>query len=375
MRARLAGLLIGALAARAEAAPKIAVLTMTPGPLLFERFGHSAIRVDQRVYNFGTFDANDPALVRKFLARRLTYWLSVDSWDDHQRRYANREITVQELALDDRAAVALAAALEDNARPEHRASRYYFFLDNCSTRVRDAVDRASGGALATAGRAPSPHTWREQVVAVLGGGALARGVSLLLNGTVDEPRTRWEASFLPSELERLLADARDFDGRPLVAASFTIPARSRFAAPARRGDRSLLLLALPLVLAAPMARHRAGRITAGIAVLVGALAAALLGAAMLVGALTSYPCARGNPLSLSLSPALFALAPIGLRLATGRIGARARRRGLLACAILAVPCLLFAVGRATGLVQARQLDAVAAVALLIALTAVALRRA
>ncbi len=48
----------------------------------------------------------------------------------------------------------LAAALADNARPENAYYRYQYFDDNCSTRVRDALDAALGGGLRRADRRP-----------------------------------------------------------------------------------------------------------------------------------------------------------------------------------------------------------------------------
>jgi hypothetical protein len=46
----------------------------------------------------------------------------------------------------------LANSLRENARPENREYLYDYFRDNCSTRVRDAVDRAVGGRVRQAGQ-------------------------------------------------------------------------------------------------------------------------------------------------------------------------------------------------------------------------------
>lgn len=101
MRALAVAAVVALAPAAAAAAPRIAVLTMTPGPGIAERFGHAAIRVDDRVYNYGTFDGGDPQLIRKFLSRELVYWLSVVPYREFVARYDNREtMTVQELALD-----------------------------------------------------------------------------------------------------------------------------------------------------------------------------------------------------------------------------------------------------------------------------------
>ena len=69
---RLATFALGLLAAfAAAAAPRVGVLTMAPGEVFFERFGHNAIVIDPQdgrepvSYNFGYFDPGEP----DFLAR------------------------------------------------------------------------------------------------------------------------------------------------------------------------------------------------------------------------------------------------------------------------------------------------------------------
>ena len=131
--------------------------------------------------------------MRKFLSHTLSYWLSDDTVEGHYARYANRTITAQALALDEGEVRWLAAQLDENLRPERREYVYDFFLDNCATRVRDAIDRTVRGALATsvAGQ-PGRATYRGHVERVLAGSPFfARGVSLLLSGFVDHPIARW----------------------------------------------------------------------------------------------------------------------------------------------------------------------------------------
>ncbi|MSP59310.1 MAG: DUF4105 domain-containing protein [Myxococcales bacterium] len=373
--------LLAAVAARgAGAVPRVAMLTMTPGPHLFERFGHTALRVDDRVYNFGTFDGDDPHLARKFLARKLPYWLSVGSFADHLRRYDNRLITVQELALTDGEAEALAVRLEENARPENRAYRYGFFLDNCATRVRDAVDRAASGALAKAGRsAPSRTTFRGHVLRVLAGSPLvARGISLLLNAFVDAPITRFEDAFLPGELEALVRDARRQGGAALVSEEWQIPGPRHHPPepPSRTGELALAaLLALLLwgLVAASVdgGRRRGTRIAAGIGLTAWGLFAGALGCVLLVASLTPHPSARANANLLVLSPLFLGFAGYGIALAAGRLRRPALRRMRLLVALLLLACLVDSAGHAAGIARQQHLGLVAAVAatLLLALAA------
>lgn len=339
--------------ARAE----VSVLTMTPGPHLFERFGHTALRVGDRVYNFGTFDGDDPKLVRKFLGRRIDYWLSVRSLMDHYISYDNRLITEQVLALDPDEERALAARLEDNAQPDKRAYRYDFFLDNCATRVRDAVDAAVGGAVARAGTAPTQQTYRRLVEEVLAGPPLlGAGVSLLLNASTDVPLTRWEAAFLPRELQALLADAVRSDGRKLV--SVTRVHRGGRARQVESGHRLgrvvdsaigavlVAALCLPVILSTTAGGARRRRRMLGAALVGAGLLGGLLGLVLLVTSLTPYPCARANDRLLLFHPGLLVLLPAGVALLRGLPQARSLRvaQAVLLLGVVAALVDLFVFG-------------------------------
>src|SRR3546814_9714104 len=86
------------------------------------------------------------------------YRIDVQPFYGSLRFYAaeRRWVYLQQLDLDAAQRRELIAYLEWNARPENAEYRYDYFIANCATRVRDALDRASGGEI---GRA----TWRERV--------------------------------------------------------------------------------------------------------------------------------------------------------------------------------------------------------------------
>src|SRR5690606_22268212 len=78
--ALLLGLLLPLLAAAAPA-PRIGVVTMAPGEVFFERFGHDAIVVYEpdtgraTSYNFGFFDPEEPDFVARFVRGEMMYYL------------------------------------------------------------------------------------------------------------------------------------------------------------------------------------------------------------------------------------------------------------------------------------------------------------
>ena len=134
-------------------------------------------------------------------------------------REVGRGVSIQWLDLPPAQANAIAASLADNARPENARYRYDYFTDNCSTRVRDALDRALGGGLrrqldvrsggetfrSESVRLASPATW------------MWLGFDIGLGPFADRPLSRWEDGFVPMRLAESLREAKNAEGRPLVA--------------------------------------------------------------------------------------------------------------------------------------------------------------
>ena len=208
---------------------RVFLVTFDQGAAVWERFGHNAIRVRDPVagtdiaYHWGLFDMAEEGFLVEFLQGRMFYEMgSADApWLIDAYRRVGREATVQELALTAAQAAELQEFLEWNVRPENRRYRYDYFRDNCSTRVRDALDRALGGALhdALAAR-PTDWTYRSQAVALTTRDALlTTGMDLGLGPLADQPITRWELAFIPMRLRddlRELSVIRDGERRPLV---------------------------------------------------------------------------------------------------------------------------------------------------------------
>ncbi|NLC60688.1 MAG: DUF4105 domain-containing protein, partial [Gammaproteobacteria bacterium] len=219
--------LLWAFASVASAAPRIGVATMQPGEVFFERFGHNAIVVDDPAfeepisYNFGYFDMSEPGFTRNFIRGHMEYMLVALplSQDLAYYRQVGRGVSIQWLDLEPEQARSLADALAVNALPENARYRYDYFLDNCSTRVRDAVDAAVGGALARQlqGRSRG-NTFRADAVRLASPTWwMWLGFDLGLGPAADRPNSRWQEAFVPMRLAEGLRDARRPDGRPLVA--------------------------------------------------------------------------------------------------------------------------------------------------------------
>lgn len=195
---------------------RISVLTIGPGDAVFERFGHNALRVRDSstgadlAYNWGMFSFDEPNFLGRFLSGDTRYWVEAfpTAWLLEVYAGHDRETHEQELALTPAQRAAVAAFVANNAQPENKYYRYDYFRDNCSTRLRDALDGALGGVLARR-FVPIRTAWtyRSESVRLTAPDGLAQaGIDLALGPRADIPMTAWQAMFIPMRLRDYLRD-------------------------------------------------------------------------------------------------------------------------------------------------------------------------
>jgi hypothetical protein len=212
-------------------APKVALVTFGAGQIYWERFGHNAIVVDdpaadgQIAYNYGVFDFQEQHFLRNFALGHMHYSLDAEPLDEDLATYVaeGRSVTVQLLNLTPAQARQLADFLAWNAQPQNADYRYDYFVNNCSTKLRDALNRALGGAIERQlARRPAPHTYRFDAVRLITPDFwFALGMDMGLGPNGDRPLSLWQESFVPMVLSRALRDVavRDATGDsfPLVS--------------------------------------------------------------------------------------------------------------------------------------------------------------
>jgi len=313
---------------------RIGVATIQPGAIFFERFGHNALVVDDPVkaepvvYNFGVFDPDAPGFMGNFIRGQMQYALDTLplSRDLEYYRDAGRGVSIQWLALDDDTAHTLAAALADNARPEHAYYRYDYFTANCSTKVRDVLDQALGGALKRQLETRSRgNTYRSEAVR-LASPELWMWLSfdLLLGPAADRPNALWQDAFVPMRLAAALGDTSGHEGRPLVSERVELLPHQLPPEPpeSRRAWWPWLLAGLLLAVGIVLIGQRRPRLIAALALPFWMLAG-LTGLLLLFlwfGSEHVYGWANRN--LWLLSPFCLALLPGGWRLAHGRVAGR-----------------------------------------------------
>jgi len=270
-------LLLAQFPARALAAePTVYLVTMHPGEALFTGFGHIAFRVvdpdagTDDVYDYGTYEADDPLLAWKFLVGTLPYFCSHTTYQDMVAWYSQDfgGIVLQELVLTPGQVGRLRARIAHDCLPENAAYQYHHFTNNCSTRLRDILDDLLGGELsrATVGRGAG-RSIRDLIDSSMARWefSITRWVVFgLLNYEIDSEADRWQQMFLPwylgRELEGLSQPA--FPGTPPLVRSRTVDLGRDRAEPTLPGlGFGIVFLALVVsVCSVPFALRRLGKV-------------------------------------------------------------------------------------------------------------------
>ncbi|NGY05969.1 Lnb N-terminal periplasmic domain-containing protein [Solimonas terrae] len=328
-----------ALAQDTAPSPAISLITFGPGETYWERFGHDAILVgdpadpDARLYNYGMFDFHQKNFFLNFARGRMNYRVAEQPFYDALRFYASerRWVYLQQLDLDAEQRRGLAAYLQWNVQPENAEYRYDYFVSNCATRVRDALDKASGGAIARASRGvASGRTYRFEATRLIAPVApLSLLMDLGMGPRADVPIDRWQQSFVPMVLKDVVQDAQlvnaDGSTRPLVAHATWVLRSDAWPEPARPPAWTLPLTVLGLAFAAllllldRLRRQRAARWSFALLAFATSVKAALGGLVLLAGwTLTEHWALWANrnlllfdPLCLLLLPAWLMSARVG----------------------------------------------------------------
>ena len=215
---------------------QVFLLTMGQGDAVWEKFGHNALWIRDRsagldvAYNWGLFDFNEADFIPRFLKGSMRYSMAGFPAEPMIEFYArtDRSVWAQELELTPEQKLELLHFVEWNALEENRFYHYDYFLDNCSTRVRDALDRVLGGRIRAAtdtiptGTSYRWHTRRltEEDIPIY------TGMDLVLGQPGDEEISGWAEMFLPMKLRARLADitvpSAEGVERPLVKSEVAI---------------------------------------------------------------------------------------------------------------------------------------------------------
>jgi hypothetical protein len=206
---------------------RISLLTATPGEELYSTFGHSALRVTDTVsntdivYNYGTFNFDEPGFYTKFIRGKLMYYLSTEDFQSFQYAYQqeNRAITEQVLNLSCREKQNIIMLLKANIMAHNRFYKYDFLFDNCTTRLRDLVESATDSTVHFGEVLKTKTTFRDLIYEYLNYNDKQwskLGIDILLGSKTDAIMKPREVMFLPDYLMKTF-DSSTVDSKPLVS--------------------------------------------------------------------------------------------------------------------------------------------------------------
>ncbi len=343
---------------------EVFLITAEPGDVVWELFGHNAlvvrdtIRGTEAAYNYGLFDFAAPGFVPRFLQGTMMYMVAPMRVDGMRDSYgaAGRKLWAQKLNLGPGEKLELSSLLATASLPENREYRYEYFLNNCSTKLRDALDQVLNGQIkrgVETQSVPLSTTWRYHTRRLTAPSSWAYlGIDLLLGPKGDEETAAWAEMWVPSQLRSTLAGISIRDGLggmiPLVAGEELWVDSPRVPELDEPPGFSLLFLlvggilgSLFIFLAPPVALDRTGSAAVAFAVLAGswALISAILGVLFIAVHWTDHEFMYWNQNVLLFSPLALGLVVLAPRAGLKRnTGAWTRRlaNGILTLSIVAL---------------------------------------
>ena len=193
----------------------VSLVTVGPGARIWERFGHNAIWIHDsvtgtsHVFDYGRFSFEQKGFILRLIRGDMLYSMGSDPFEPFVRSHiaVNRTVWIQELNLTREQRQELRDFLQWNMLEENRRYPYDYYIDNCSTRIRDVLDRVLDNRIREQLDAKSGtgtyryHTRRSSTNNVF----YYTGLLIALGPRVDRPINAWDEAFLPTELRKHLA--------------------------------------------------------------------------------------------------------------------------------------------------------------------------
>ena len=239
------------------------LLTVEPGDRVWEVFGHNALLIRdaetgfEAAYNYGIFDRFSAGFYPRFLKGDMTYMVRAQRLRSMLGAYhrQNRRVWAQELDLEPARKARLAHLLATAVLPENYLYPYRYYLNNCSTKLRDALDTVLDGALKSATDGPpTGATWRQHTRRLTSTHPMGYlGIDLVLGPKGDDFTNRWQEMWIPMKLRdtagALYLTRADGSRTPLVRSEKLWVDSTRKHEPVSAPSLTLLFLLFGLVAA------------------------------------------------------------------------------------------------------------------------------
>lgn len=184
------------------------LITVDVGDAVYDNFGHTALRMyDENsnvdtVFNWGYFNLHGGVVgfSYNFFKGIMNYSLvtNTPAYEFAQYRRQERAVWQDKINLTNPQKEILYRRLMWNLEPENIVYPYQYFFDNCTTKIRDYLNEALNGAIASSFDGATSSTFRDQVRSHYASVALVDfSLNILMNSNIDRPMTEWENMFLP----------------------------------------------------------------------------------------------------------------------------------------------------------------------------------
>ncbi|MGN6313595.1 MAG: lipoprotein N-acyltransferase Lnb domain-containing protein [Rhodanobacteraceae bacterium] len=350
---------------------RVDLYTYGPGEIYWERFGHDALVLTDIsdgqtiAFNYGLFDFNQKDFIYNFARGRMNYlaaaWPAADDLATYEGE--GRWIVAQRLNLAPEQRARLRDFLVWNVQPQNARYAYDYYVANCTTRLRDALNDVLRGTLQLQMRKQRrDFTYRSQTDRLMAGQPwLMLVLDLGLGPYADQPLNGWSGSFLPAQLMETLRSVHTPDGEPLVSSETRLAEARIPPPPPSPPDLRWPLLAAGLICGMALALagwlRRGNRVARYGFAFGGALYLLLaglagLGMAILWG-LTAHRAAWANQNLLLFDPVALLLVPGVLKLA--RRDARPSGITLALASLMALAAIVALIVNLTNLLPQRNL--------------------
>lgn len=214
---------------------EISLLTCGTGEELYSLYGHTALRINDPinqidvVYNYGAFDFSTPNFYGKFVKGDLEYFVTTSSFEEFNYSYVydNRDIFEQKLNLSREQKQKIFSELNEVLASEKRFYTYKFIDRNCTTMVRDVINKVLTEPIST--KVPDTQKNYRQILYDYQTDKFYEnlGINLIFGAKTDRQS---DQLFLPIELLQGIEQTK-INGKPLSDATVTVFKRQDIKAP------------------------------------------------------------------------------------------------------------------------------------------------
>lgn len=180
------------------------IITISPGEFYWSAFGHTAIRIksgqSDLMYGFGYFDFAEEDFFFKFAKGEMKYFLGVvdSKYELENYQLDGRKITSQRLSLSNNQKRKLLDQLVFLSLPENRYYSYDYFLNNCTSRIRDILDEITFGEISKPLKQQATATsWNDLTFPAVNQTWMNLGIAYIYGLPAFQKKNQWQLSVFP----------------------------------------------------------------------------------------------------------------------------------------------------------------------------------